>query len=966
MSDKIWRQKLSAWLHDPAEKAFVLLQDPAGHTGGTVRTLRKDLGLGDEDDLVKRADWWASAADRPQWPRNADDGRFAPWTQVEFAKQPVLIHPLTGAGFDLKTLSEIDFKQVKAVSLEHFRKLLELGGSDLRMKFLALWRFGPEVGVKGFEALWQQLPADTRVPDHTIWNHLDTVSAFAGAFEDGECPALLSMSIGPVQSFIAQSRSTSDLWAGSHLLSSLVWEAMKPIAAELGPDAFLFPQVRGLPIVDSWLLELAEKAGLGKEWKVRFKGEAWMEKATDGNPLFAACLPNKLLALVPRSKAGDLARQAREAVRGSAMQWAEEAARFLFDSNEGHHARQIEAQLADFPRIHWAAADWPSTLKGDAANRLSEAYNSFVETDSPENFFRQPVWETLNKEVCFEGLKFYDPNPGILYPAVFSLAERALSAAKTVQPFGQLSQKGFRCTLCGEREWLADSPDQLEWAPGQRIRNETRWTGKAGTNGIKKGEHLCAVCALKRFWPRLFTDRVGRIIETGKLPRFVVSTHTMALATTLDSLIDRQMGAESLGKLLDLVDRYDVEPVALPAKLFKKAFKANSPRLSDSVKKLPAILDSLKDSGTQESEKEIAGIKKILHGYSVGGIENYYALLLMDGDNMGAWLAGNEKKYQIPFRASWHPQVEKVTREQQARFPLLGAYLDSYRPPSPGRHSAISQALNSFSSILAPFILEETVNGKLLYSGGDDVLAMVSTGDLLDAMTRLRLAYGGISGELGPGSENLRLGGGFARLRGRLMRVMGEKATASIGAVVVHHQTPLAIALESLREAERQAKLFGRDAFCLRILKRGGGEVSFTDSWWANGDGVIPSEEIRRNSGLGVLKMVVAELSKHEELSRRVVYASSEWLKDVPPQAANDAGQSKEMAAALLAQQFSRHGGEPELARKLVEVLWGEKPGNPAVRFEPRDRLTDLLFVAEFLARETRSGSPKRAKEESK
>ena len=40
-----WQVKLHARLHDPAEKALVLLRDPAGHEGGTSRALQRLLGL---------------------------------------------------------------------------------------------------------------------------------------------------------------------------------------------------------------------------------------------------------------------------------------------------------------------------------------------------------------------------------------------------------------------------------------------------------------------------------------------------------------------------------------------------------------------------------------------------------------------------------------------------------------------------------------------------------------------------------------------------------------------------------------------------------------------------------------------------------------------------------------------------------------------------------------------------------
>ena len=55
-NDTLWQTKLAARLHDPAEKALVLLRDPAGHENGTSRALTRLLGL----DAAAPAD---SAAD---------------------------------------------------------------------------------------------------------------------------------------------------------------------------------------------------------------------------------------------------------------------------------------------------------------------------------------------------------------------------------------------------------------------------------------------------------------------------------------------------------------------------------------------------------------------------------------------------------------------------------------------------------------------------------------------------------------------------------------------------------------------------------------------------------------------------------------------------------------------------------------------------------------------------------------
>lgn len=409
MTDNLlWQTKLAARIHDPAEKALVLLRDPAGHENGTSKALKRLLAIGsepltrnasdtidpDNDEVlarvifkrglksaiykhVQRADWWAAAADRPHWPMQeitvqtktgeVKTIKVADGAQVRWTNKPVLIHPLTGAQFDLARfggLSDTDFHDIKERSFEHFSGLLQTlgiqntdGASEdhLRKALLAFWRFGPELdetkdnGQLG--ALWKLLPADTRVPDHSIWDHLDLTSAFAGAFAadpDGEA-ALLALSIGPVQPFIAAARSTSDLWAGSHLLARLAWEAMRPVCEAYGPDAILFPRLRGVPQVDLWLRDQMNLPGS------LFEKCEWARSATDSNPLFSAALPNRFVAVVPRSQARALAEKVPATVRAWLQTLGKQVVDELLDAVREEKSEslpcyeQMRQQLATLP-----------------------------------------------------------------------------------------------------------------------------------------------------------------------------------------------------------------------------------------------------------------------------------------------------------------------------------------------------------------------------------------------------------------------------------------------------------------------------------------------------------------------------------------------------------------------------------------------------------------------------------------
>jgi CRISPR-associated protein Cmr2 len=124
------------------------------------------------------------------------------------------------------------------------------------------------------------------------------------------------------------------------------------------------------------------------------------------------------------------------------------------------------------------------------------------------------------------------------------------------------------------------------------------------------------------------------------------------------------------------------------------------------------------------------------------GKENYYAILLMDGDNMGHWFSGENKE----------------------------------------DFSCISERLAHFSQQVVPKIVEQDYNGRLVYAGGDDVLAFVPVEEALSVAQALRFAFS--DAEQG----------------------LGEKATASIGLVIGHKKAPLQSLLNNVRQLEKKAK----------------------------------------------------------------------------------------------------------------------------------------------------------------
>jgi CRISPR-associated protein Cmr2 len=878
--------------------------------------------------------------------------------QVRFASQPVLIHPLTGEQISLGQLKETDVGGIKERSWKHHEELLIALGikadqpHDMRRTLMALWRFAPELnetddnGTLG--ALWHQLPADTRVPDHSIWDHLDLTSAFAGAFaaDPQQEVALLTVSLGPVQSFIAAARSTSDLWAGSHLLSRLAWECMRPLCEDFGPDAVLFPRLRGIPQVDLWL---RDQMKLPVEL---FNDCDWQKGATDANPLFSAALPNRFVAVVPASQAKAIAKKCEQAVRDWLQTTGQDVVNRLLDAaglkteSEQHCHQQMRDQLTNFPEVHWAAVPFSLIHPRNAdkqndldTTQLSAAMAPFfgVTPDQPSGFLASPAWQVLKNDMPWDDrTTFWSPNPGTLYPAVFDLAERALAAAKASRTFDQLPQNGWRCSLTGESEWLTTDPAQLQ--KSYRQQNNTLWTKvhQAKKSWAKSGEHLGGLSALKRLWPTVFADQVSQ--ATGKnCGRFVVSTHTMALASHLEQWLAK--GAPAQSDFSQACKNLDPEAVALPRRLMR-----HEPNHAQDAKVIPGLLEAARDS---EDEDAYAKAQQVVRNtLGVDKLETYYSLIMMDGDRMGAILSGDTKtNTAIPYRDSFHPNVQKGFDAQAAKHQALHAYGQQARAISPNRHLAISGALNDFSQIVVRHVVEQEHLGRVIYAGGDDVLAMLPTADLLSTMQRLRHAYSGTLpedanmdwGKVRAERHKLHCKNGFAILDGRLMRMMGHNASASTGAVIAHHQAPLGVVLQELRTAEKRAKNEGgRNAFSITVIKRSGGALYLTEKW---------------GKPIDLLQDLISFL-RADGTSSRAVFNSLEWMRDLPEP--TDAARA-DMLSSLLAYQLDRQAkGDAgkqasELAQRLAQLCAAQKRNG-------LNWLANFMGVAEFLARETRIG----------
>lgn len=110
----------------------------------------------------------------------------------------------------------------------------------------------------------------------------------------------------------------------------------------------------------------------------------------------------------------------------------------------------------------------------------------------------------------------------------------------------------------------------------------------------------------------------------------------------------------------------------------------------------------------------------------------------MDGDGMGKWLNGTHEDL-ANFEAMLHPKALEQLKGNQGWQKVLG----QKRLISPSLHAAISQALAKFTLNCVPYVVEELHFGRLVYAGGDDVLAFLPLVEVLSAARELRALFSG-------------------------------------------------------------------------------------------------------------------------------------------------------------------------------------------------------------------------------
>jgi hypothetical protein len=240
--------------------------------------------------------------------------------------------------------------------------------------------------------------------------------------------------------------------------------------------------------------------------------------------------------------------------------------------------------------------------------------------------------------------------------------------------------------------------------------------------------------------------------------------------------------------------------------------------------------------------------------------EKYFAVLALDGDNMGKWISGSKT-----------PKLKDVLSSEAAKVYLeAGANLENPRPLSPSWHLQFAEALGNFAQHAARRVVE-AFDGRLIYAGGDDVLALLPADTALECAHALRLAFQG-DPKVNTAANGVLIGKGhqmksdrstalfniqhpgFLQLTPAATKrhgagagllddpvkfpviVPGPSTDCSVGIAIAHFKSPLQDVVRAAQKAEKRAKNQpDKAAVAVSLFKRSGEIIEWGCQWQSGG-----------------------------------------------------------------------------------------------------------------------------------
>lgn len=251
----------------------------------------------------------------------------------------------------------------------------------------------------------------------------------------------------------------------------------------------------------------------------------------------------------------------------------------------------------------------------------------------------------------------------------------------------------------------------------------------------------------------------------------------------------------------------------------------------------------------------------------------------------------------------------------------------------------LSTNLNAFAEKAIQLIEGKDITGRVIYSGGDDIMAVTPVSTALAAACRLRRKYRKM---MTPFQGLTKDGGG---------NLVQFPATLSAAVVIAPGKYPLYRVLGRARRGlEQEAKHGEKDALAVSVIKGDDEVVSFVSP----ADRIYEDTAFQFFSRFEVKAKVLAGLFSDQAVSSRSVYDLRRTLYQIGETITADSGLIRSVFAARLATNRQLAPEQIEEAKAMVDDFLTDMSiisGKGSNRFDRPDILAEMLIAFRHIGR---------------
>ncbi len=661
---------------------------------------------------------------------------------------------------------------------------------------------------------------------------------------------LIVLSIGPVQSYISQARRTQDLWQGSRILSHLARAGLEQaqVYEEQGLAEIIYP------IVPS---ESEQAANIPNRMMIRWRGH------DEG--------------------AYKCAQEMEQAIRSAWKTLSENTRRYFC------------VQIVE---------------KAGLDRTLCEQVRE--------------VWKR-QEQSWLECYWVVEPEKEGEYAQNIKAANAAMGARKLMRTFGQVAERGRKCSMTGEHEILLDGPGankhwkQLrEDRPNRALFGEHERLSAIGVIKRLAHEEGAGNPALqsKRRYPS--TSSIATVPFKWDVLRALASKDDGSLKKALEDFLAK---LEALFFPDDLDDLYFGKAPHYAPEDFPKIEQYVSQEAAldiELVRKFRSLDGEylLEDTFTTKTIEERSGRQSQQSRYS----SELQAAIAAGEDDSRQPSQQPHPSAVLEARQALRALLQETDKRQIARpqpylvvLAMDGDHMGRTlgKLQSADKHRKLSKFLSDFTRDVQRIVEQEHL-GRVVYAGGDDVLALLPVREALQVAEELRRAFKAQMANAG------------------FLDDEGLPVHMSAGLAYVHHKHNLQDAVNKAHNAlDAVAKEgYGRNAIGVHFLRRSGEARTMGLKWETNGNTLCKHVE--------ALVSAFAE----EGLARNLPYDVAQIV-------------------------YSMGEGVPEeaLCAELVRVLRRRLPEateNPEETKKRKQKAQDLAFHIEALAADSEESAESR------